>query len=158
MTPYVTVEEADEYFATRLNSEDWEDATDTEKLNSLYEATRAINLLRFKGVKYISTQENAWPRLIDTTHSSVVSSDGPDIPDWLVDATCEIAINLLDGTDMEQEAENLLANNQSYATVSTSYNPDLVQEHLRAGIPSIKAWNLLRPYLANVRSIRLSRG
>lgn len=152
MTPYVIIEEADAYFQSRLSSEDWEDATDTEKSQSLIMATRAINNLRFKGSRYLPTQENAWPRIIDD------SDTGLSLPTWLTEATCEIAINLLDGTDMEQEAENLLAVNQSYAAVSTTYNPTLVIEHLRAGIPSIVAWNLLRPYLANVRSIRLSRG
>jgi hypothetical protein len=161
VTPYATVEEADVYFLTRLNTEDWDDASETEKLQALNMATRAINNLRFKGTKSVSTQENAWPRIIDSEFSErswyhYYNVDA--IPSWLKEATCEIAINLLDGTDMEQEAENLIAVNQAYAGVSTGYNPQLVSEHMRAGIPSIIAWNLLQPHLIDIRKIKLSRG
>jgi hypothetical protein len=149
MTPYCTVEEADAYFETRLNTEDWDDASDSEKLKALNMATRAINNLNFRGAPLLTTQQNAFPRVISglTLNSDVVA-----------EATCEIAINLLDGTDMEQEAENLLAVGQNYATVSTNYNPNLVNEHMRAGIPSVVAWNLLRPYLVNPRTIVIRRG
>lgn len=164
MTPYCTVEEADEYFLSRLNSEDWDDASDVEKLQSLNMATRAINNLNFRGTKILSTQEHLFPRTF-TNLNNITESYGSynndltiNYPTWLKEATCEIAINLLDGTDMEQEAENLLAVGQSYATVTTNYNPQLVSEHMRAGVPSIVAWNLLRPYLINPRVIRLTRG
>ena len=159
MNPYCTVDEADAYFLTRLNTEDWTYASDDERLRALNMATRAINNLNFAGEKYFPSQEDEFPRIINDIVYGIVNEDlSMTYPTWLKEATCEIAVNLLDGTDMEQEAENLLAVGQSYATVSTSYNSQVVSEHMRAGIPSIVAWNLIKPYLANTRSINLRRG
>ena len=164
MTPYATIDDADAYFLSRLNSEDWDDASDTEKLQSLNMATRAINNLKFRGSKTIVLQEHLFPRTYVNRDgvTEVYGIYNNDLtityPAWLIEATCEIAINLLDGTDMEQETENLLALGQNYAGVTTNYNPQLVSEHMRAGIPSIVAWNLLKPYLINPREIKLTRG
>lgn len=150
VTPYVSVNEAWDYFNTRLDIRDWETASDSQKLAALTTATRLINNLRFKGHKLTPTQINEFPR---TNHHHY---DGA-CPDEIRIATCEIAINLLDGTDVEQEIENLFATGQSYATVKTGYDSKAVPDYMRAGIPSAVAWNYLRPFLADPRKITLRR-
>lgn len=146
LIPYITIPDADDYFETRLNTEDWLYATDEEKYKSLCMATRIINSLNFSGTS-LNINNNEFPR-----------DDSTIVPQAILEATCEIALSLLDGTDMEQEVENLIATSQSYATVRSEYNPQLVLEHMRAGVPSVVAWNLLKPYLVNSRTISINRG
>lgn len=147
MTPYLTIDEAEDYFETRLETELWDYSSEEEKFRALCEATRSINRLAFKGTPTVSNQENKFPR----------SPDLAVIQDIKI-ATCEIAYALLDGMNMEQEIENLSVTDQSYAAVRTGYNPQLVVGHMKAGIPSAKAWLYLLPYLINPKELTLSRG
>jgi hypothetical protein len=137
-TPAVILHEADDYFDSRLNSDDWLDSTDQERNASLIAATMSLKLLLFK--------DSLSNLLLDSIFLNTFKI-----------ATCEVAINLLDGTNMEQEIENLNVESQVYAGVKTGYNPAIVPEHLRAGVPSAIAWNLLKPYLRDPREIKLCR-
>jgi hypothetical protein len=150
ITPYVTIDEAWDYFNTRLEIRDWQMSTDDQRNRALAQATRLIDRLRFKGCKLVHNQANAFPRVINNNYDV-------SIPDAIKIATCEVAITLLDGTDIEQEIENLFAKSQSYAAVATDYDSDVVPDYMRAGIPSAVAWNYLRPYLCNPFKINLSR-
>lgn len=48
---YRTLTDADEFFGSQLHAEDWTDAEPLDKEKVLLAATRAIDLLKFKGVK-----------------------------------------------------------------------------------------------------------
>jgi hypothetical protein len=143
---YVTLDQAEEYFSGRPNSDDWDTITDAERTKYLIAATECIERLNFLGTKTVDTQTLKFPRDGDIEN-----------PEWLIKATCECAIVLADGMNMEQEIENLPALNQNYAGVSTGYTPDFVPEHTRAGIPSAVAWNYIKPHLVNPRNITLRR-
>lgn len=143
---YLTSEEAQEYFDGRLNTEVWEDATEENKEKALTMATRILNRLNYLGDKTDSAQENQFPRFADSV-----------IPQNILDACCEIALALLDGVDPELEYENLLMVQQSFDVVKTTYDRSMVQEHIIAGVPSIVAWRLIRPYLRDFKTIDLSR-
>jgi hypothetical protein len=145
--PYVTVEEAETYFSERPESADWFDLTGDEQLAYLKAATRAIERLKFAGTKTVTTQLRQFPR-----YPSLL------VPDEIKIATCEVAFNLIDGTNMEQEIENLAVVDQSYGAVRTSYHPEIVVEHMRAGIPSAIAWSYLRPFLSDPNKITIKRG
>jgi hypothetical protein len=145
--PYADLDEAEEYFNTRPNSEDWFDLTSAEQLKYLITATRYIDRLRFAGCKTDPEQIYAFPRSPDLT-----------VPDAIKIATCEIAINLADETNMEQEIENLAVVNQTYGSVRTQYHEGIVVEHIRAGIPSAIAWSYLKPFLVDPTKITVIRG
>jgi hypothetical protein len=146
IVPYATISEAWDYFSTRLDTEDWSFANDDTKLRALKYSTRLINNLKFRGCKFDPLQINEFPR-----------EDSQTIPDAIKIATCEIALNLLDGTNMEQEIENLFTSSQSYAAVNTGYISGIVPEYMRAGIPSAIAWGYLRPYLIDPRKLSIRR-
>lgn len=146
MTPYVTLEEAQSYFDERLNSEAWDEATDVDRLKALKTATRAINNLRFVGSKAILTQENEFPRLGMTV-----------VPTAIKEATCELALQLLDVVDPNLEIENIAVVGEGYSVAKTNYDRDFVLTHIRNGIPSSEAWAKLLPYLASPLNIRLVR-
>ena len=147
VTPYVTVDEAFDYFDTRIDADEWISASDENRLRVLKQATRLIDRLKFRGFKTDPFQYNEFPRDIS----------GDVVPDQIKIACCELAFNLLTGTDLDQETDNLFTMSNTYASVSTGNNQSIVPTHIRAGIPSIVAWLYLKPYLCDPRKIRVSR-
>ena len=144
--PYLSYSEAQAYFDERLSSEAWDEASTTDKTKALKMATKAINKLYFSGELTDSNQINAFPRGGDTV-----------VPQDILDATCEIAIVLLDGFDEEIEKANLAAVSQGVGDARATYAPELVRSHIVAGIASGKAWNLLKPYLRDPYEFEVSR-
>lgn len=143
---YGTVEDGDEYFSQRLRATGWTGAEDSDKLKALKEATQRIDLLAFKGSKTDDDQELQMPR------------DGDEeVPVAIVQATYEIALVLLDDIDPESEARNLGVTSESWSSVRTTYDRSLVDEATAAGISSMTAWLLLKPYLRGPGDINLSR-
>ncbi len=146
VTPYIVVVDAQEYFDDRLNSEAWDEATDTDKLKALKTATRLINNLRFIGKKLDPDQPNEFPRIGQTA-----------VPTAIEEATCELALVLLDQVDPNMEIENTAISGENYAMARSSYNRDFVMAHVRNGIPSSEAWARLVPYLTDPLTLRLVR-
>jgi len=63
ITAYVTTEEAEIYFTSRLHVDPWLDASDSDKQATLAMATRAIDRLTLKGRKTDPAQALAFPAL-----------------------------------------------------------------------------------------------
>jgi len=143
---YITVEDADAYFATRLNSEIWDLAEDTEKNKALITAGRAIDRLNFTGSRTDSTQEHQFPRYDDAS-----------IPTDVQYACCELAFALLDGVDPELEYENLNMVAQGFGNVRSTYDRSNKPAHIVAGIVSMAAWRLLLPYLRDPLHVEVNR-
>lgn len=146
---YGTLNGANTYFHSKLHTESWMNAPIEDREKALFDATRRIEVLAFKGSKATSEQVLFFPRL--TLDSGVV-------PDDIIMATYEIALALLNGIDPDVEARNLSVSAQGYAGARTTYDRSYTQDHLRAGIPSAYAWSILRPYLADPQNLRVSRG
>ena len=123
--------DADIYFYNRLWSAAWEDSSEHDKEKALIMASNSINQLS------LMTLET--------------------IPQSLKDAACELAISLLDGIDPEKEFENLSMTSQGYANIRSTYDRTIRQEHIESGIVSIKAWQLIKPYLDVSKELRMSR-
>ena len=143
---YISVDEAQTYFDTRLNTEAWDKADVTRRLKSLITATRLIDNLRFRGCKTEITQSTEFPR------------DGAtEIPTNIKIATCECALQLLDDIDMEFEITGLSAAGDNYSTIQTTYNRNIIQEHILNVIPSAIAWRFLKSYLADINTVIVRR-
>lgn len=143
---YIDVSGADNYFSTRLNSDIWDDSTNTDKQKALIEATRLIDNLNFEGTKHTTAQTLQFPRGDDTV-----------IPNDIKIATCELAISLLDDIDLDEEVNALRVESDGYSSVKATYNSNIASDHVRSGIVSIRAWNKLLPYLRDPRQIKLNR-
>lgn len=141
---YATLDEADKYFSARLNSEIWEQADTIDKRKALTHATSTIDLLRFRSYKTSTTQNNEFPRGGDTT-----------IPVRVMQATCEIAKALIDGADPEIIYENVSMAATNYQNIKTSYK-DRTEEYKVSGIPSMVAFRLLAPYIADPRELSIN--
>ena len=145
--PYITNLEGDAYAADILNVDAWTDATEDDKTKGAKMATVAIDRLNFLGEKSVETQDNQFPRYDDTAY-----------PDDIQRATFELALVLLDGLDPELEYDNLNMVSQGYSNIKSNYDRTVKPEHIVAGIPSITAWRLLRPYLRDPFTVDMRRG
>lgn len=172
---YAQLDDANNYFAWSLNSDAWDEASNDDKCKALVSATRRIDRLNFAGERtsdynrFRTTLTNAGfvmgPMSLDP--SSTQPSPGQPLefprngetayPQDIIDATCEIAIVLLDGVDPEQEMRGLHAMSHRFAATSSSFDPAAAQMALRHGIPSYTAWNLLYGYLADPLEINTKR-
>jgi len=146
MPSYLTEAEAQVYFDGRVGSEAWDDADSTSRDKALSHGTKIIDRLNFLGCKAIETQENQFPRGADVS-----------IPQAIKNATCEIALALLDGVNPEMEYENLFMTSQGYGGIRSSYDRSVKAPHLLAGVPSFTAWTYLRPYLRDTLEIEMYR-
>jgi hypothetical protein len=172
-TFYGEYTDAETYFSNRLHATAWEYATRSEREKALIEATQIVDSLNYKGWKgtvydilfddngkpvtpppsseelkaAYDAQVREFPRNTDTT-----------VPDNILMAVWEITYQLLDGVDVDLELENLDVTSQGIASVRTTYDRRHVSiEHLYNGVPSLKAWRFLYPYLRDVKHIKISR-
>lgn len=145
-TAYLTIDEAEEYFMTVVNSDAWDQSTEVKKQKSLIEATRLIDQLNFQGEKHSEDQERQFPRGSETV-----------VPNDIKYACAELALRLLDDVDLDSEIENQKLTGASFGPVRSTYDRTRSSEHILAGIPSIKAWRLLLPYLSDIRTIQMNR-
>lgn len=146
-TAYADETYGNTYFAERLNSDAWDDATSANRVKALKQATRAIDNQNYTGLKNDEAQENQFPRGDDTV-----------VPDVILQATCELALALLDGVDPNLEIENLSVTRQGIGDAKIERDTSYVQEHIRNGVPSIQAWILLKPFMLDPGNIDVSRG
>jgi hypothetical protein len=143
---YGTLAAGEDYFNYRLGSDAWDQAIIKDREKALIAATRLIDKLNFENSKADDDQNLQFPRGDDTT-----------VPVEIEFACYEITIKLLEGVDNEVEAQSLGVLTETYTGVRTTYQAGFVNEHLRAGIPSIEAWEYLKPFLRDSKRIQLAR-
>lgn len=144
MSNYVDASGGDEYFASRVGSDAWDDSEPSDKEKALGHATKIIDRLNYAGTP--ATADNAFPR-----------TGYEDVPTEIKDACCEIALALLDGINPELELENLMQVQSGYANLKTTFDRSQLPEHILAGVPSSTAWRLLKPWIVDSRSLKLTR-
>ena len=143
---YVALADANTYFNERLNVQPWDESEDDDKNRSLIMATAAIENLNFTGCKTDTDQTLQFPRYNDAS-----------IPTEIEQATYECALALLDGVDIEMEKETMNLTEQRIGGVKVGYDSIVPAEHIIAGIPSYKAWILMKPFLLAPNNIELFR-
>lgn len=153
IVPYADLTYANAYFAERLGSSAWTSAATSDQTAALATATRSIDTLNFAGFKHDQTytgevpnQPNQFPR-----------GNDDQVPDDVIRACCELAISLLDDRDPEIEMENLATGHNGMGDARIARDTRLAQEHIAAGIVSLRAWNLLKPYLLDPGRIQVLR-
>lgn len=92
---YCTVEQADDYFAGRLNVDAWDALTDSDKEKVLVMATTRIEAERFGGEKTSGTQSLQFPREVIYDKDGYIYPSST-IPKGLINATCELALFYLE--------------------------------------------------------------
>jgi hypothetical protein len=144
---YGSLEGADRYFANMLEGQRWEYTEPDKRRRALVTATRRIDNLPFIGEKADAGQLLQFPRGTDTL-----------VPVQIEQAAYELAIVLLKGVDPDTEAANLYTKTQAYGGIRSEYDRSRAFPiYIQAGIPSQVAWNLLLPWIAENRAVRLNR-
>jgi hypothetical protein len=137
-----------------------------EKTAALFQATKAIDRLQYAGVRWtdfqtsvlglsVTAQSLEFPRV--TIQLADPANNPPTTPEDVLIACCLIALALLDGVDPEIEMQNIGTVSQGFAQLRETYDPVVIREAFRAGIPSAEAWNYLLPYLKDPREISFRR-
>jgi len=144
---YGSVWEASEYLRNVANTSSWDTADNNVQRSALQQATQMIDRLNFKGSKSVSTQALQFPRSKDTA-----------VPSQIKQATYHIAVQILDDIDVELEYADIRTTEEWYAKVRTKTDTTFAQEHTLAGIPSVQAWHLLKPFLRDGRRLTILRG
>lgn len=147
---YVTLTEANAYFADRLHTAKWDSALVANQEKALKEACRRVNRLTFKGQKLSETQLLAFPRMMPQFNRIGVIGFTTDsgVPEAVRAAQCEEALALL------RFGDSARARAQEQSVVSVKFGD--VTEEYRASLKllSPEALELLKPYLAGVVSIK----
>jgi hypothetical protein len=101
---YVSLEEAEEYFETRIDSAAWHSADDEDRESSLVTATLIIDENHFIGAAVSSDQSLAWPRsgviYHDPKYGSFIEVATDEIPQRVKLATFEMAYQLLSNENL----------------------------------------------------------
>jgi hypothetical protein len=155
---YITLTDANTYFAARLNSEAWEDASTADQQKALYTATRAIDNLRFTGIKSDLYNQLVLGQSFVAQPLEFPRNGSTVIPEGIKNACCECAVAFLDGVDPNQEIRRQRVQSQGFASVRQAFfDKQAPEPWVLAGIPSYTAWQFLLPYLADPRQISLIR-
>ncbi len=129
---YCTIEYANEYFGRRLHAESWEQADNSTKEKALWQATRSIDRMPFRGRKTDLHQPFAFPRYPDT-----------EIPEAVKEACCEEALAILEsGNSQRRKLQQEGVQSITLGSMSETYIAGAGK-----GLLSQEAKELLRPWL-----------
>jgi len=145
---YATLNDAEAYLSLGLGDEHdaWFEATEERKYQALESATRLMLRLPWKGLKATVGQRLWHP---------IAGED--EIPQDLVDACTLTASALLDQRRPEEEYMSVGRSGERYGPVSESRDTSLQAPHFVAGIPSLEAWRLIRPYIMSDGLVNIMR-
>ena len=154
MSAYVTLTEASAYFATRLYTDEWDEAIASQRTAALTMAQQAIDAQPLVGIRATTTQTDAFPRVytvrtdryngIDGSAIDMAAVTDTVVPQCVKDATCEEALAILKYGD----SERVRLQEQGVTAASRG---DLHEVYTaRHGLLSPQARDLLRPWLLGV--------
>jgi hypothetical protein len=147
---YVTLTEANDYCADRLNTTEWDAADNATREKALITATRRIDEETFLGLKTSITQALKWPRFNVTDEDGIFfASDS--IPERVKQAVYTTALELLKADFL---AENYMGN-FSYFSAGTVQIKQFTQQS--AGRLPAEAVRLLRILITSAGGGRLVR-
>ena len=92
-TSYLSVADADAYFAATFNAAAWAALSSDEKTTALAEATKWLETICWTGEKCDPGQPLAWPRVTEGA-GCCASADCTTLPSAIVQATAELALAL----------------------------------------------------------------
>lgn len=100
---YISVDDAEDYFAGSTQSEKWDELEPSFKEKHLVSATRTLNSEIYGGIKATTSQALEWPRIGVTDYNGYPLSG---VPQKLKDAVCELVTwnlseRLLDDFELE---------------------------------------------------------
>lgn len=142
---YVTVAEADAYFADSVHNVDWTAIDETLKAQLLVSATRLIDQIEFQGVAISSSQSLAFPRegeYLDR-RLQLLKSMSPT-PALVETATFELALHLSADT-------GVLKDEASFSRLTVG--PITIERPVSASKTPKKVLDMLKPLSVNTGNV-----
>lgn len=142
---YVTVAEADDYFADRLDVAAWTAADPTQKSQALVTATNVLEELPWTGTVMSASQSLAFPRsgyYFDPRLGQHVTLDN-DTPTRVLQATKELAYHLLNNDGVLDDSGVVRDLRVGTLELTTIRAPNLIPANVR---------RILKPLLQNAGS------
>jgi hypothetical protein len=140
---YVTVDEANAYFADRLDVAAWTDGSDTQKSQSLITATMILDSLEWAGVAVSDSQSLAFPRegsYFDPRLGYDVDLSGAKAVSRINTATFELAYHLLNNDGLLDQTGSVTNLQIGNIDLSRIRRPDTLPSHVKT---------MIKPLLAN---------
>ena len=100
---YADVEDADLYLIAAIHAANWQSATEDTKKQALVSATRLLDRQRWRGDKTDSSEPLAWPR----TSTGIDGVEDDIVPADIVNGSIELALSLIDGSDVQANSTPL---------------------------------------------------
>jgi hypothetical protein len=155
---YVSEADASAYFATSLFSAEWDAAFTETREKALITATRRIDMQVFNGVKASLDQPLEFPRALGVhIRPNLVPLIDTEVPQAVIDATCEEALALLRVTKMDNRNYDLVRlgiSSYELGDSSQQFNEKIMLRLLDGQeLLSPVAKRLLKPYLAGAVEI-----
>jgi hypothetical protein len=139
---YVTVDEANTYFADRIDVAAWTAATDTQKAQALVTATKIFNDMSWNGVAVSESQPLAFPRIgfyFDPRVGSNIRLQDT-LPTRILEATFELAYHLLNNDGILDDTGRTIGLNVGSISMSKILPPSTVPSTVR---------RIIKPLLQN---------
>lgn len=156
---YIKVTDADLYFADRLYSDAWNNASADQKAQALIMASKRIDRLSLRGKKADQNQTMKFPRAIYANSPGTYAIDPKAVqsyPGWVYEisvaqcvkeAVCEEALILLKGDSQRTELQAQGVHSFQIGNLSETFTGEVVK------LLSPDARELLRKYIAGSVSI-----
>lgn len=157
---YISLEDADEYFETRLYSDTWDESVDDDKSKALIMATKRIDNLTLRGIKAIETQTLQMPRAFYAYQPNLIYPNNLTVfrdNNWIMerevcqnvkDAVCEEAFAILkrgDNANKRAELQNQGVKSYSIGNLSETF---VTGNSNQNRLLSSEAKQLLRKYIS----------
>jgi hypothetical protein len=161
---FTALTDPDEFWATRLDSDDWDDATDDQKAKALITATKMVDRQTYTGLKVDEDQAHAFPRYWRDFDGSSAAfrevletiAEQSEVPQAVKDAVCVQAAWLLGETTWDRQRKR----NQSHGVAdvslgrsSESYTPGASYRARNHDELAPEAMVYLAPFIANVGTL-----
>lgn len=100
---YITEASANAYFSNKLYADRWEVALSQQRIRAIITATKTLDdFITWKGYRVSENQALAWPRAQVNDQDGYLINNAT-VPQAVKDATCELAILLLDEDRREED-------------------------------------------------------
>lgn len=155
---YGSLVEANNYYANRLHTFAWDNASADDRIRANNQAHEGINRFNYIEQKYpvqqlLNSNPNATEAELQaadlTQADQFPRGNSTVVPDEIKWAQYLWSYALLDGRVPEEDFEQLAVTSQTYGGVRQAYNRQIAMDHIAHLIPSVTAYNYLRPWFRN---------
>jgi len=147
LNSYISYNDAAAYFADRLYSDNWNNASHSDCASALIMATQRVEVLPLSGRKAVKGQTLHFPVVLEGHHVRAEQSPAPTVPKAVLNAVCEEALAILSGVDKRARLQAAGVESFNVGGLSETFND---MGFAYQGLQSIEARHLLQPWMGAI--------